>query len=318
MEFFYHIRNYIVYFVLFGVWSSWENSKYKFLLQTYSLISFAVVFYSYYKSIRIFLETYSLDTLTILLLTTTFLGHMSITIETILKSQVQFKLIQQFSFADRSFETALKKQIPYHEEKENLFLLNVVITIFIAVIKLFPAIYFSVYRSEFIFLNCLLYSKWIMHLKSIQVLFFVYLVRARLMLINKEIITVQSNMQTDQPLDQHTVFIRILRLKQIYGELFKICGLINQMCGWSMLIIFLHHFVQITCNCYWLYLFVGLEDTLPDVGTLMVSFSFLSSILVVLVILTFYCSSCFDCVSLIFQKKSFSNFTLKFKKKFNI
>lgn len=304
MEFFYHIRNYIIFFVLFGVWSSWENSKYKFLLQTYPLISFGVIFYSYYRSIRIFLGiSPHIDTLTFLLFTTTFFGHMLITIETILKSQVQFKLIQQFSIADRSFETALKKQIPYREENENLFILNTVTAIFIAAIKLLPAIYYSVYRGELIFLNCLFYSKWIMHLKSIQVIFFVYLVRARLMLINKEIIAVQRNMQTDQPLHKHTVFIRILRLKKIYGELFKICGLINQMFGWSMLIIFLHHFIQITCNCYWLYLFVGLEDKLPDVGTLIISFSFLAPILVVLVISTFYCSSCFDCVSLIYSKK---------------
>lgn len=310
MDFFDRMRNYIVYFLVFGVWSSWKSSEYRIWLQAYPLASLALLSLSYISSVKSFLILPSLSgTLTILLFSTTFLTHFFITIETIAKSETQLRIVQEFSIVDRMFETTLNIYIPYRREKEKLFVRNCVLVSFIVVLKGIPIVYFHLYRNELDFMYCLLYSKFIMHLKTIEVLFFVFLVRARLMLVNKEIIYIQQiqSMQSNQTNRQHarverTMFLRILDLKKVFGELYEICELINHTFGWSLLSIVAHHFIQITCNCYWLFLFIGVEDVQPETGTFLITAGFLAPIFVMLIALTFYCSSCFDCVSNIFSQ----------------
>lgn len=100
-----------------------------------------------------------------------------------------------------------------------------------------------------------------MRLRCVQVLFFVYLLRSRLIHVNdkvKEILTVQNAHTADGNVmydaknivfildtanSKYSTYDRLLNLKQIYGELYEICELINVTFGWSLLAVVTQCFV---------------------------------------------------------------------------
>lgn len=159
----------------------------------------------------------------------------------------------------------------------------------------------------------LMYSTFVAYLRLIQVWFFVYLIRVRLNLINKELKGIQVASKTrlkstdhgkeqqiartrdDCPitsssLTKHSTHDRILCLKEIYGELFEACELIRKAFGWSLLAIFTQISIDLTCQCYWVY--VCVEDS-----SLVININHLIPMTVISAHLAFYCSSLFRKVS---------------------
>lgn len=306
--FFAQMRNYIVYFLVFGLWSSWKDSKYKLLLKAHSIFSITIVFFTY-LSAYVFNQFSEAATLSATVSTTLFItilvAHLIITVETFHRCCSQLALVQNLSTVDSMFNTKLSICIPYQREKSEFFVRNIAIVFVVIAIKLFVVV-FTLYQNRSMnFFYCIMYSNWIMHLRSIQVLFFVYLVRDRLILIDKEITDVrrtlimQTNPKHDQQalsLVQQLTFTRILHLKQIYGELYESCELINKTFGWSLLAIMTQSFVDFISNCY--SMFTVLEANSIDYSTLAISVALLVPNIVTISTMAFYCSSCFQTVSI--------------------
>lgn len=94
-----------------------------------------------------------------------------------------------------------------------------------------------------------------------------------------------------------TSFNRILNLKELYGETYATRDLINKTFGWSLVAIITQYLVDIICICYWLLLFFGVEDTLPDIRMSVMAFGNLTPILIAFGTLSYHCSLCYQQVS---------------------
>lgn len=304
--FFDQMRNYIVYFQVFGLWSSWKNHKYKMLLKAHSVFSITIVFFSYISAyfFNQFFEKATLSsTISTGLFITVLIAHLIITIETFLRCCSQLALVQKFSVVDHMFNTKLLICIPYRKEKRDFFIRNSTLVFFVISVKIFVVAYTLAEERVVNFLYCLMYSNWIMHLRAIQVLFFVYLVRDRLFLIHKEITDVRNALATrinknerqTVLLMQKLAFSRIYHLKKIYGELYEINELINKTFGWSLLAIMTQSFLDFIVNCY--VVFTVLDAPSIDYGTLTISVVLLVPNIITISTVAFYCSSCFQSVS---------------------
>lgn len=135
---------------------------------------------------QFFEQTTLSSTISTGLFITVLIAHLIITIETFVRCCSQLALAQNFSLVDRMFHTKLLICIPYRKEKWDFFIRNSTL------VKIFVIVYTVAEVRVINFLYCLMYSNWILHLRAIQVLFFVYLVRSRLFLIDKEITDVRS------------------------------------------------------------------------------------------------------------------------------
>lgn len=310
MEFFEEKRNYIVCFLFFGLWSTWNKSKYTILFKIYSIFLLSLVFGSFFSAIIFnqFFEHLTLSaTVATFLFITILLAHLIIVIESLYKSNLQEKLIKKFSFVDQMLSTEMGKRLPYCQEKRNLFVQNCMIVSTVFLLKISVVVYTYYRDTPLNFMYTAMYSSWIIRLRSLQVLFFVYLIRNRLIMINDELINFRNHSNQKPSLrfvgnsencnPKLLEFERLVNIKIIFKNLCDICELVSRAFGMSLLAIFTQSFIDFTCNCYWV--FYTLENTPSDYGAILMCISFLIQNIVTLIILTFYCSSCSHHVRLI-------------------
>lgn len=306
------MRGFIVFFLIFGLWPAWINNKYKWLLIIHSIFSITTVFAIFASAIFIHkvLESNLLSTaVAYSCLFSILVTHLIIILQSLVQREFQLKLIQKFAHVDRSFHKKLHILISHRDEKRVLLVRFVSMLSIFAGIKVAMLINLAdggVFNS---FWYYCLYSIWIARLRCVQVLCFVHLLRARLILVNdkiKEILTARNlnagipnvcrPISTfDNSMLNGSIYDRLLNLKQIYGELYAICELINQTYGWSLLAMIAQCFIDFTSNSYWT--FLALEQTTVGVSTAINCVSLLIPIAIVLLLLCSYCSSCSRCVS---------------------
>lgn len=315
------MRGFIAFFLIFGLWPTWQTTKYKKLLVIYSIFSILLVFGIFLSAIYInkVLEDNTLSTAVAYSFLFSILStHLIIVLQSLFNRKTQMKLIQKFSYVDRLFNTKLQIFLSYQREKKALLIrLSSLLLTFIGVkIALLIHLHY-IDRLNSFWYHCL-FSIWIMRLRCVQVLFFVYLLRTRLILVNdkvKEILaarnirTVNTNQLHPTTDSRNVVFVldtsnakystydRLLNLKQIYGELYEICELINITFGWSLLAIITQCFIDFTSNSYWT--FLALEQKIPDTANAIDCISLLIPIVIVLSLMAYYCSSCSRYVNLI-------------------
>lgn len=313
--FFQQMRSYFICFAIFGLWTQWENSRYKFWLKCFSVFSVATVVGSYFSAYifnQFFVQTSFSATVATSLFAFILIGHLIVAFETIFKSSAQFKLLSKFLFVDRMFVAKLQMCLPYRREKHELLMRSILFAV-IAFVIFGSIVVYTVYRGRILNLVfSVLYSKWILQLRTIQVLFFIYLVRDRMIIVNKEIIQIQKEftnrtaptdrMQTIS-ITECTTFHRILNLKTVYGELYDICESINDVFGWSLLAIVTQSFIDLTCNCYWI--FHNIVYRPNEAGSIIICFGFMIPSIITLSALTFYGSSYFHCVRHMFKINKF-------------
>lgn len=193
--FFKHIRGYIVFYCVFGMWSSWEKNQYKWLLRAYSILSITPVLCSFWSAF-ILNEFFNHISLTTSVTTSAFFtilfAHSVIAVESLLKSQAQMQIIQSFSIVDQMFSTKLNISMSYRKEKRQLFIWNCVLISMILFIKIIVWLYTYFYNRTLNFFYSAMYSSWIFQLRVIQVLFLLYLIKNRLILINKELTNIKD------------------------------------------------------------------------------------------------------------------------------
>ena len=196
MSFFVQIQKFLAFFTVFGLWSTWQNSKYKLLLRISSVISIAYFFILFSLSViidrfRDFNEISNIVSNVLFVLL--FLTHFVILLESVLKNGAQAKLIKTLSEVDQLFCAKIGVAVPYRSEKLEIFIRLLILTLIEVIVKLaiILALLFSLNADKrFVFFT--LYSNFISHLRLIQIVFFVYLVQSRLILLNVELIDILS------------------------------------------------------------------------------------------------------------------------------
>lgn len=154
MKFFIEKRNYIMCFILFGLWTSWKNSfKHRILFQMYSIFVTALVLYAYCMeciSDQNFKHVTLLSTLTVSLSIVIFSAYLIIAMESVYKSMAQELLIQKISTIDRFFITKMGIYIPYKKEKRRLFVQNITI-VAILLFLTFSVLTYSYYNNSIMY-----------------------------------------------------------------------------------------------------------------------------------------------------------------------
>lgn len=299
MVFFNQVRKNILLFTTFGLWSSWPTKRciLIFLLRAnsaYAVLSELSIFFYVLVSYNIFDKSFS-DLVASWLYLIITMTHLVIVIESFLKVPLESQIIQKFTSVHNLFNTKLRVMIPHVKENREIFIRNfIVISIFILV-KGGMSAFLHHHNQLIISWYPALYSIWIMSLRSIQVVFFVHLLRGRLELVYHELNLIRNVRHASTNVDHYTtqiIYTRIKILKKIYGELFEICELINKTFGWSLLVILTQCFVDFTFNCYWLFLCLDLYEDDFGNSTSLICVSLLLPIVLLSSILTFYCSSC--------------------------
>lgn len=304
MAFFSQNRNFFIFFILFGIWTTWQNSKHKFFLHCYSIFSIVQIIFNFLFAI-IFDRLYECNTLSNIVANMWFFlsifAHLIIVLETIYQNETQLKLIRGFSRVDRTFAIKLCVKVPYRNEKHRL-LTRVLMMMSVEILtKSIYITYSSIYGEQ---LHNLFYvtfqSGLVIILKLAQVSFFVSIIDARLCLLNKKLIEFQSANAvqiTDKNFfkDQNklkkfratfSVYQQLLNLKRIYGELHSICERIGDSFGWSLLVVIVDIFANFSLNSYWVFMDLSInQDSLHN------SIS-LARYLIVMGAVSMWCSSC--------------------------
>lgn len=289
------MRGFIAFFLIFGLWPTWQTTKYKSWLVLYSVFSILLVFGIFLSAIYIneVLEDNTLSTaVAYSFLFSILTTHLIIVLQSLLYRKSQTKLIQKFSQVDRLFNTKLHIFMSYRKEKQALFIrFSLLLLLFVAIKVGLMVHLHHMNRLGSFWYHCL-FSIWIMRLRCVQVLFFVYLLRARLILVNDKVkeILAARNLHTGNTNAKYSTYYRLLNLKQIYGELYEICELINITFGWSLLAIITQCFIDFTSNSYWT--FLALEQPVPDTANAVDCIGLLVPIVIILSLLAYYCSSC--------------------------
>lgn len=272
-EIFEEIRSFVVFFLIFGLWPSWKDSKYRIILIVYSIFSIFLVFCIFVSAVYIndvLDDNQQLSTaVAYSFLLSNLATHFIIVLQSLFYRNDLTRLVKKLAFVDSLLNKKLQIYISYQKEKRSIWARVLTILAILVSIKSFLSLHLHL-RNEFgsFWYHCL-YSIFIMRIRCFQVLFFVFLLNARLNLLNqklKEILLVRnlnkentmrcpsvSDMKNvifivDAMTPKQTVYDRLLKIKQIYGELYEICELINTTFGWSLLAIVTQCFIDFTSN----------------------------------------------------------------------
>lgn len=300
MAFFEQMQHFFVAFILCGLWTSWQNLKYKKYLQLYSIFSIVQIILNFSFSI-ILNRLYESNSLSNVVANFWFLlsicTHLTIVIESLHQNRSQLKLIRSFTIVDNIFDTKLRIKIAYLGEKRQLFVRLFTLVAIEFITKAFAIVYFSIYQKPIHkFFYVTLHSELMIVFRLTQVLYFISIIDNRLCLIKKKLFDAALHI-TDQNVFKHKmkkklkkyrieVPMLILNVKKIYGELYDSCERIGHIFGWSLLMIIAYIFVNFALNFYWLFMhFSKNEDILFNTILLVRYF-------IVLGIVAMCCSSC--------------------------
>lgn len=310
------IRHFLVLFSMLGLWPAWINSKYRALFTISLILNIAYIF-GIFWSVFYYNAEFSYHTLSaivqFLFLCGILMTHFTVIVEAFINRTAQMRLIDKISNADQLLHSKFQFNISYHNEKNTIFIrLASVMFTFMVLRTIFT---FDLYYGYSIntFPYRLILSAWIIQLRSIQVLFFVYLLRTRLQFVSnqlKEMLIPSDfcgNRKTqvkffhdttnifvlDMSVAKRSLYDRLVNLKQIYGELHEICEIINVTFGWSLLTIIVQSLIDLISCFYWFYL--ALQESIHSLA--IVCLVDLLPIIVLVVSMAYICSSCSYCVS---------------------
>lgn len=310
------IRNFLVLFSVLGLWPTWTNSKFRGLF-IFSLISNVTYIFGIFSSVFYYNAEFSYHTLSaivqFLFLAGILMTHFTVIVEAFINRNAQMHLIEKISYADQLLYSKFQLNISYDNEKNTIFIrLASVMFTFMVLRTIFT---FDLYYSYGIntFPYRLILSAWIIQLRTIQVLFFVYLLRIRLQFVSDQLneMLIPSEFcgkrktqvkffhdttnifVLDMSFAKRSLYDRLVNLKQIYGELHEICELINVTFGWSLLTIIVQSLIDLISCFYWFYL--ALQESIHSLA--IVCLFDLLPIIVLVVSMAYICSSCSCCVS---------------------
>lgn len=312
------IRGFIISFLILGLWPSSKNSKYNILLKIYSFLCICsiICLFSYAIYFKHFMNGHSLSSIVEYSFLWSILStHLIILIEALVKSDAHMRLIQKISHIDWLFKNKLQIGISYSEEKHSIFI-RVIIMVFISMsVGIGVTIHLNYQHRITNFWYQCIFSVWILRVRSIQIILFVFLLSTRLRLLRnniKELLPSQS-FYTDVAnrlgifIDETKMFVldssptrkslynRLLNLKQIYSELYEISQQINMTFGWSLIMIIAQNFINFIGDSYWIFCAFKKSNFAHAVDCIFL----LVPIIIMLATLIHYSSSCSRNVSYI-------------------
>lgn len=288
------MRIYFVVFIILGLWTSpYQTFKHKSLTHIFSLFSIVPPFLCV-SCLIFFDKLYDFNSLSNAVANSLYIfiifTHFIIIFESIHRNKIQVSLIERLSLIDGYISTKLGVQIPYHRQKWEIFEQFMVLLLIKFITKLFDKFIAFYFGLTYKYCDLIQYSEFIVFMRLVEILFFIYLLRARLILITKELIKIRKEKEINSAL---LVYDRILGIKQIYGMLYDICAQIEASFGWSMLSTVTYFFVHFTFNCYWAFMSLSNENIIQ----MFINLDTLVSSLITMSVITFYCSSCYQEVS---------------------
>lgn len=300
MAFFRQIRVYIVFFIICGHWSLWQNSKYSLQIKLVSLLSIALVIFDF-LSVFILDKIYDFNSLSNIIANLWFTAivntNLIILFETIYQKKAQANLIRNLSLVDELFSAKSNAMQSYAKEKREIFsryfaLLAIIISVDLTILfyTYYEDIYFNLMYPG-------MYLNTMMRLRPIQILFFVYLIRNRLIMVNEELKNIQKaviSSKSNKTLssnnnhlsEEQSINCQLLNLKQIYGALYDSCELCRMIFGCGLVAFTMQTFTEFTSNCYWGYVCLNEHNCLLT--------NLLVPNILLLGTLAFYCSSCYQ------------------------
>lgn len=299
MEFRHQIQSFLLFFALFGLWTSYPSDKYHSFFRMCKVLSLATLLLIFVCAVfidKLYEDSSLSNNLANCLFTSGFLIHTFIVTETMVNYSSQKQIIDKFASVDRLFKRDLRKMVPYHKEKHQLLSQSITITSIIFIPKMITTIYAHYIEVVYNFMMPSLYSECIASLRRYQMMFFVYLVRNRLILVIKELkciakVQIKYNAERERR-NREAIFHRLSTLKQIYTELHEIMELINNTYGRCLLVIVTINFVNFASDGYWLLTSDSLDYVIINTGFLVVPAILFGSF-------SFYGSSCYQCVRII-------------------
>lgn len=257
----YVIRECLLVFAVLGLWPSWHTPKFRRLHTFYSIFAICVSIGTFISSIfvhHIFeYKSLSHGVANVYILITLVAQFISVT-QAFLYQTKQQQLVAKFAKVDQLIHHKLQVYISYRAEKRHILARIFAIGVgsfFIEIIIRTRLLYRGDLPWE-IFWHCF-FADCLARLRCIQVLVFVLLLRSRVNLLQNEIeeISIIHNRRLDSKAtrwvpvfkDRQPIFVlnasavcfptydRILHIKQVYGDLYEICGGISSTFGWSLL-----------------------------------------------------------------------------------
>ena len=305
MMFFDQMQNYFVFFIICGLWSTWNlNAKFKHRITFCSFLSIlpmiCCISSAYFFNI-FYLNNSISNTISNILYTSVATTHLIIVFESIYQKDAQLKLIDSLSHADELLNSKSSVIIPYYKEKSEQFKRFVILVSMVAFLNINFLCYTYKNNLYYNFIYVSLYSYFMMSLRFIQIIFFVCLLRNRLISIIEELKDIQivrrkfnqrnqrMELNSNNSTIDRSINERLFNLKQTYRALYEACEQINNAFGWSMFASSLEAFVEFTSNCYWAYM------CMHEMTDFVIYLSIPEVLL--LGVLSYFCSSCFKYVS---------------------
>lgn len=303
MPFLEKMRYFLAFFILFGLWTSYQNSKHRTILRFYSLFQISLIVLEFLFGILydIFYENVTLSNavanLLFLLIIST---HFVVVVESITQNQAQEKLIQELSSIDNLISTNFGIQNLFRKEICAIFA-QISILLFIKSTIIISNLSIQLYINRlYNYFFVTMYSDFIIYLRSIQILNFVYLLNCGLHSIytilrqiemtQNDFVQKESTSKFENSFATLSTYDQLLCLKVTYGKLHDICEQINNIFGWSLLMIFTETFIHFTLNCYWSFIYLTMSD--EEIYAIIINVTISTRDVIMLCGIAFYCSSC--------------------------
>lgn len=311
MAFFEQMRYFFVFFILCGLWTSWQNVQYRHTLRLLSLFQILLTVLEVAFAVKCN-EFYEIDNLSSIVGNSMFLSiiltHFVIAIESMVKNQAQIKLIRKFSSVNNLLRSKFGIKDPFRKGKFIVYIQLLVLLLIDTMMKISHFLIQFYKHRTYNFYYMQLCSEVIIFWRLIQILNFIHLLKCGLHLVYVTLTEIQGQLTQINFIQRghtskfghffviHSKFDQLLCLKIIYGELHDICGCINDIFGWSLLMIFTEKFILFTLKSYWA--FMNLTSNKPIAATILNASIIFPDILVLLSI-AFYCSACSEYVILV-------------------
>lgn len=272
-SFFKEFRFFLILFQIFGLALNSDHRSIRCCLWVYSFLQILVcpIIFLFVIYLQIGIESALSTTVVYLSVLVIAVTHLIIALHTFLTHSKQLTLLKTVAAIDVMFQRKLKYSVCYAEEVRLIWLKLLGLIIATLLFRGYNVyIVQSMIHADYLY-PCY-YSELLIFFKQVQCLFFVFLLKNRLNLLQTNLLEIAADENSEN--DSHHEIIgssensfdkllkyeQLLYFKRIYGKLYDINQLINDSFGWSLLAIFAKYFIDFTTNAYWLFISLCRSD----------------------------------------------------------
>lgn len=215
----------------------------------------------------------------------------------------QLNIIENILTVDDIMLKKLGKYLKYTDQRQRLTQKVFGLLFFVVFMLMISNILMILRNFDILLLVQLNYPLLLIRVRCIQIIFYADILHDRLKIISDilvhainyerevhessiKIILCLREEITNNIMDNSMDYVELVSLKKIYSILWNINCLMNDCFGWSLLLICIQYFVQLTTNCYYLYLIVSSELIYNE------QYSALCDISAIVSILWLLCNGC--------------------------